>query len=73
MRLSNALVASSVLVGLALLGRNVFSKQRIEAATSIEDNYYISELAYQIWESEGRPEGESERHWEMAVKLFKNL
>ncbi len=29
----------------------------------------IRELAYQIWESEGRPHGEESRHWEMARKL----
>ncbi|NKQ12930.1 DUF2934 domain-containing protein [Pseudomonas sp. SST3] len=29
----------------------------------------IRELAYDIWVSEGRPDGESERHWEMASKL----
>ncbi|MDF3012135.1 MAG: hypothetical protein K0Q78_339 [Cellvibrio sp.] len=29
----------------------------------------IRELAYQIWESEGRPSGEEYRHWEMACKL----
>lgn len=29
----------------------------------------IREFAYQIWESEGKPEGHSERHWEMACKL----
>ncbi|WP_028237926.1 DUF2934 domain-containing protein [Stutzerimonas azotifigens] len=29
----------------------------------------IRELAYQIWESEGCPEGEDARHWEMARKL----
>jgi hypothetical protein len=29
----------------------------------------IRELAYDIWVSEGRPHGESERHWEMARKL----
>ena len=27
------------------------------------------ELAYEIWLSEGRPEGQEERHWEMACKL----
>ena len=26
----------------------------------------IREFAYQIWESEGRPDGQQERHWEMA-------
>lgn len=29
----------------------------------------IRELAYQIWESEGRPDGENERHWQMATRL----
>ena len=29
----------------------------------------IREFAYQIWESEGKPEGQEERHWEMARKL----
>src|SRR5690606_35641796 len=28
------------------------------------------ELAYQIWESEGRPEGQEQRHWEMATRLL---
>ena len=29
----------------------------------------IRELAYEIWQSEGRPDGQEERHWEMARKL----
>jgi hypothetical protein len=29
----------------------------------------IREFAYQIWESEGRPQGHEARHWEMACKL----
>ena len=29
----------------------------------------IREFAYQIWESEGKPFGHTERHWEMASKL----
>lgn len=29
----------------------------------------IREFAYQIWESEGQPEGQEARHWEMARKL----
>ncbi|MFV0456735.1 MAG: DUF2934 domain-containing protein [Pseudomonas sp.] len=29
----------------------------------------IRELAYEIWLSEGRPEGQDTRHWEMARKL----
>lgn len=29
----------------------------------------IRELAYQIWETEGCPHGQSDRHWNMARKL----
>ncbi|NWL76490.1 hypothetical protein DM872_06455 [Pseudomonas taiwanensis] len=29
----------------------------------------IRELAYQIWESEGCPEGQSTRHWQLACVL----
>lgn len=29
----------------------------------------IREFAYQIWESEGKPEGQESRHWDMARKL----
>jgi hypothetical protein len=29
----------------------------------------VREFAYQIWESEGKPDGQAERHWEMACKL----
>lgn len=29
----------------------------------------IREFAYQIWESEGRPDGQEARHWDMARKL----
>ena len=33
------------------------------------DDKRVREFAYQIWESEGKPEGQEERHWEMARKL----
>ncbi|MGP0175135.1 DUF2934 domain-containing protein [Pseudomonas sp. NCHU5208] len=33
------------------------------------DEQRIREFAFQIWESEGRPEGQHERHWRMACKL----
>ncbi|MFJ2710665.1 DUF2934 domain-containing protein [Pseudomonas sp. NPDC087346] len=33
------------------------------------DDKRIREFAYQIWESEGKPEGHESRHWEMARKL----
>jgi hypothetical protein len=31
-----------------------------------DDDQPIRELAYRIWEEEGRPEGHAERHWAMA-------
>lgn len=40
----------------------------IEALMDI-DKQRISEFAYQIWQSEGEPQGQEERHWEMARKL----
>lgn len=33
------------------------------------DEKRIRDFAYQIWESEGKPHGQEERHWEMARKL----
>src|ERR1700712_642182 len=33
------------------------------------DDKRIKEFAYQIWESEGKPDGHEDRHWEMARKL----
>ena len=33
------------------------------------DDKRIREFAYQIWESEDKPEGQEARHWEMALKL----
>lgn len=33
------------------------------------DEKRVSEFAFQIWESEGKPEGQAERHWQMAIKL----
>jgi len=33
------------------------------------DEKRVREFAYQIWESEGKPDGQEARHWEMACKL----
>ncbi|MCM2130252.1 DUF2934 domain-containing protein [Larsenimonas rhizosphaerae] len=34
-----------------------------------DDQLRIRLLAYRIWESEGCPDGQSERHWQMASRL----
>lgn len=36
-------------------------------STNMNDNT-LQELAYRIWEAEGRPFGEAERHWQMALE-----
>lgn len=33
------------------------------------NEHVVRQFAYQIWESEGRPEGQAARHWDMACKL----
>ncbi len=30
----------------------------------------IAELAHRIWETEGRPDGQAQRHWAMAERLI---
>jgi hypothetical protein len=30
----------------------------------------IRQMAHRIWESEGRPQGQQERHWRMAQRLI---
>ena len=32
------------------------------------NEHNVRELAYQIWEAEGRPVGQEERHWQMAME-----
>mgnify|MGYP006190100207 CR=1 FL=1 len=32
------------------------------------NNHDLQELAYRIWEAEGRPLGQAERHWQMALE-----
>lgn len=33
------------------------------------DEQRVREFAFQIWEAEGKPDGQHERHWKMACKL----
>jgi hypothetical protein len=34
--------------------------------TDDDDEERVRAIAYRIWEEEGFPEGQAERHWEMA-------
>ncbi|MBU1332585.1 MAG: DUF2934 domain-containing protein [Gammaproteobacteria bacterium] len=45
------------------------AKKPATAKTAARDDSRIREFAYQIWESEGRPDNQHARHWEMAEKL----
>jgi hypothetical protein len=35
----------------------------------IDKEQWIRETAYRLWEEDGRPNGQTNRHWEMATKL----
>lgn len=34
---------------------------------------WVSQRAYSLWESEGRPDGRGESHWAQALKEFEQL
>lgn len=40
-----------------------------DAADEAARRERIGRLAHEIWEAEGRPEGQSLRHWSMAERL----
>jgi len=33
------------------------------------NEHEVEELAYYLWISEGKPSGQSERHWQIATKM----
>lgn len=33
------------------------------------NEHEIRELAYYLWVSEGKPNGQSEKHWQLATKM----
>jgi hypothetical protein len=35
-----------------------------------DNDQRIRELAFQLWEQEGRPEGQADRHWAMAKSII---
>ncbi len=35
----------------------------------LNQQQHIQELAYYLWLSEGKPDGQSERHWQIASKM----
>lgn len=77
MKLSKFLLISSILTGLVFLTKALGAPQTraLDYQDDDEDpldDYRIRELAQQIWESEGKPEGQAARHWAMATELLKS-
>lgn len=78
MKSSKLLLISGVLAGLFLLVKSmaVTRPPRTIELDEIDDaeldDYRIREIAQQIWESEGKPEGQAARHWAMAIELLKS-
>ncbi len=35
----------------------------------ITHQQHVQELAYYLWLSEGKPEGQSARHWQLAISM----
>lgn len=35
----------------------------------MSNEHEIGELAYYLWISEGKPSGQSDRHWQLATKM----
>jgi len=76
-KISKFLLVSGVLTGLALLGRQGFfnsvrSQTKFIQEGSSLDESSIRDIAQQIWESEGKPEGQAARHWAMATELLRS-
>ena len=77
MKVTKFLLASGVLTGLVLLSRQLFfnpvrSPVKYILDDSSLDESSIRDIAQQIWESEGKPEGQAARHWAMATELLKS-
>ena len=77
MKFLNFLMMTGVVTGLAWLGRSLFFNSPQASPGYDEeddlsiDEFSIRELAQQIWENEGKPEGQAQRHWEMATQLLR--
>lgn len=64
---SASCVASAGGRGAGLMPRDLLQYRR--GTCMSVDEEAVRQLAQLIWETEGRPEGQQSRHWEMATKL----
>lgn len=54
--------------GAALAPAQVLRKQKWGIRMNVDEET-VRQLAQMIWETEGKPEGQEARHWEMATRL----
>lgn len=66
-------IKEAALRNIAIFARYQFSLRHFQENFLSVDEHRIRDFAHQIWESEGRPEGQAARHWAMAVELSKKL
>ena len=71
-------IPTSAVKGIAMGNIAIFTRYQSEL-TSFKENFLtinesrVRELAYQIWEAEGRPAGEDKRHWQLALRLLNDI
>ena len=41
----------------------------MQQTSASSDDQRIRETAYHLWEKDGRPFGQAERHWQLALRL----
>lgn len=69
-RLVSGLAGHRVETDLEVYPRLGSGRLRYERGTCMNvDEETVRQLAQLIWETEGQPEGQEARHWEMATKL----
>jgi hypothetical protein len=54
--------------GTALAPANVMRKHKWGIRMNVDEET-VRQLAQLIWETEGKPEGQESRHWDMATRL----
>lgn len=71
-------IPTSAVKDIAMRNIAIFTRYQSEL-TSFKENFMtinesrVRELAYQIWEAEGRPAGEDKRHWQLALRLLNDI
>lgn len=67
---SSETFSSSSIVSFKQFPGKKFNTVMFEVVMIPSDEQKIREIAYSLWEKEGRPEGMAERHWNDAKALY---